>query len=84
MIKYSIILYNSLGKNKVKNRVDVITDLFKIDRSTFYRWFNKYNQQFINHKNFYDFEFLNVTPSIVDYIVSYVVNNFNINFKKLK
>lgn len=84
MIKYSIILYNSLGKNKVKNRVDIITDLFKIDRSTFYRWFNKYNQQFINHKNFYDFEFLNVTPSIVDYIVSYVVNNFNINFKKLK
>ena len=53
-IKYSIILYNSLGKNKVKNRVDIITDLFKIDRSTFYRWFNEYNQQFINHKNFYD------------------------------
>ena len=40
---YSILLYNSLSDNYVKNKINIVTNLFKIDRSTFFLWKSKYN-----------------------------------------
>ena len=82
--KCSVILYNSLNNYNVKNKMNIITKLFKIDRSTFYRWYNEYNLNVSNYKNFYNFNFLNVTPVIVDYIVSYANNNIIVSLKKIK
>jgi len=82
--KCSVILYNSLNNYNVKNKMNIITKLFKIDRSTFYRWYNEYNLNVTNYKNFYNFNFLNVTPVIVDYIVSYANNNIIVSLKKIK
>ena len=82
--KCSVILYNSLNNYNVKNKMNIITKLFKIDRSTFYRWYNEYNLNVSNYKNFYNFNFLNVTLVIVDYIVSYANNNIIVSLKKIK
>ena len=82
--KCSVILYNSLNNYNVKNKMNIITKLFKIDRSTFYRWYNEYNLNVTNYKNFYNFNFLNVTHVIVDYIVSYANNNIIVSLKKIK
>jgi transposase len=89
-IKYSVLLFNSLKENNINNKIKIITDLFKIDKSTFYKRYNKYNENFkinnddINTKIIYDFNFLNVNKLIVNYIVSYVVTNLNINLKIIK
>ncbi len=75
-------LYNSLNEYNVKNKIDIVTDLFKINKSTFYRWKNEYKDN--NHSIFYNFNFLNATKPIDDYIVSYVTVNFFTVLKKLK
>jgi transposase len=82
--KYSIILYNSLNYHKIKNKMDIITNLFKINKSTFYKWNNNYKECILNNQNFYDFIFSNVTNVMVDYIVSYVATNLNVRVKKIK
>jgi transposase len=80
---YCLQLYYSLQKNKIKNFKLIITDLFKINKSTLYRWINDYDNN-IKTSNFYDFNFLNVTKQIVDYIVSYVYLNPFSSYKKFK
>jgi transposase len=80
---YCLQLYYSLQKNKIKNFKLIITDLFKINKSTLYRWINDYDNN-IKTSNFYDFNFLNVTKQIVDYIVSYVYLNPFSSCKKIK
>jgi hypothetical protein len=82
--KYSIILYDSLNYYKIKNKMDIITNLFKINKSTFYKWNNDYKECILDHQIFYDFNFSNVTNVIVDYIVSYVATNLNVRVKKIK
>jgi transposase len=80
---YCLQLYYSLKKNKIKNYKLIITDLFKINKSTLYRWINDYDNN-IKTSNFYDFNFLNVTKQIVDFIVSYVYLNPFSSCKKIK
>ena len=63
---YCLQLYYSLQKNKIKNFKLIITDLFKINKSTLYRWINDYDNN-IKTSNFYDFNFLNVTKQIIDW-----------------
>ena len=51
-------LYDTLKERNVKNRINVITKLFKIDGSTFYRWYDEYKINVSNLKNniFYNFK----------------------------
>jgi hypothetical protein len=88
----------TLNYYKIKNKMDIITNLFKINKSTFYKWNNDYKECILDykecisdykecildHQNFYDFNFSNVTNVMVDYIVSYVVTNLNVRVKKIK
>lgn len=79
---FSILLYDSLKENNVNNKIKIITDLFKIDRSTFFMWKKKFEN--IENNIFYDFDSINITQTIVNQVVSYVVGSNSINIKKIK
>jgi hypothetical protein len=64
--------------------MDIITNLFKINKSTFYKWNNNYKECTLDNQNFNDFNFSNVTNDMVNYIVSYVATNLNVIVKKIK
>ena len=55
----------------------------KISKATFYKWYKIYNHK-IKNDAFYNFNFLNVTSVIIDYIISCKLSNFNIGIKKIK
>ena len=82
--KNAVILYNSLNEYNVENKIDIVSNLYKISNSTLYRWINEHKDNQISLNYFYDFNFLNVSKFIVDYIVSYVSNNIIYSLKKIK
>jgi hypothetical protein len=54
--------------------MDIITNLFKINKSTFYKWNNDYKECILCHQNF---NFSNVTHVMIDYIVYCVATNLH-------
>ena len=64
----------------------MITDLFKISKTTLYRWNNEFKTrtQDISDNINYNFESKLITKPIVYFIVSYVLSNAFINIKKIK
>jgi transposase len=85
------LLYNNLLEQNIKNNnIKIICNLFKITKSTFYRWNNEYKNtknnidNNINNNIIIDFKSEIITKPIVYFIISYVLSNFNINYKKIK
>ena len=64
-------LYKNL--DNVNNKIDIITKLFKIHKSTFYKWLNEYDNNIknINDNIYTDFNSHLITKQIVIFIVSF-------------
>jgi transposase len=88
------LLFNNLLEQNIKknNNIKIICNLFKITKSTFYRWNNEYkviknninNNKNIENNIIIDFKSKIITKSIVYFIISYILSNFYINYKKIK
>ena len=94
-IKIAYLLYKSLDDNVYKlteqKKVNIITTLFKISITTFYRRQILFNEKFIYNDEvncftniIYNYNSINITKPIVNYIVLFMKNNININIKKIK
>jgi transposase len=80
------ILYNELSHLSNSKKITLITNLFKISKTTIYRWlddYDKYKNNIFNNIH-HEFDSILITKPIVCYIVSYVLNNITINLKKIK
>ena len=80
------LLYNNLSELNYKDKNNLIYDLFKISKSTLYRWINEYDDVMnnLNDRIFFDFKSNIITKPIVCFVVSYVLSNVQINYKKIK
>ena len=75
------LLYDQLNdqqnfKNKIQKKyiVDIISDLFDVDKSTFYRWYSEFNDLTIENKKSdicFDFDSKLITKEIVIFVVSF-------------
>ena len=78
---YACYLYNSINNNSINNNynIDIICDLFKIHKSTLYRWINEYNNidlKIDTNCHFY-FNFYShlITKEIVIFVLRFFINN---------
>jgi hypothetical protein len=80
------ILYKNLSEIECKDKNILIYDLFKITKSTLYRWINEYNDTInnINERITFDFKSDIITKPIVCSIIYYVLSNIDISYKKIK
>jgi hypothetical protein len=80
------ILYKNLSEIECKDKNILIYDLFKITKSTLYRWINEYNDTInnVNERIIFDFKSDIITKPIVCSIIYYVLSNIDISYKKIK
>jgi len=78
---YACYLYNCINNNSINNNynIDIICDLFKIHKSTLYRWINEYNNidlKIDTNCHFY-FNFYShlITKEIVIFVLRFFINN---------
>ena len=66
-------LYKNL--DNVNNKIDIITKLFKIHKSTFYKWLNEYDNNIknVNDNIYTDFNSHLITKQYVIFIVSFFI-----------
>ena len=80
------VLYENIT---ILNRMDknnLICNLFKITKSTLYRWINEYHNTIdkINTKIIFDFKSKIITKEIVCFVIYFILSNINISLKKIK
>jgi transposase len=73
---YACFLFNSICNN---SGVNIICDLFKIHKSTLYRWINEYNNIDLSIDSccHFDFNSILITKEIVIFVLRFFINNAN-------
>ena len=71
---YACFLFNSNSNN---SDVNIICDLFKIHKSTLYRWINEYNNIDLSIDSccFFDFNSILITKQIVIFVLRFFIDN---------
>ena len=71
---YACFLFNSICNN---SSVNIICDLFKIHKSTLYRWINEYNNIDLSIDSccYFDFNSTLITKEIVIFVLRFFINN---------
>ena len=80
------ILYYNLSDFNCAYKNNLVCNLFKITKSTLYRWINEYNNIIddIDNHIVFDFNSKIITKPIVCYIIFLLLSNVNIGYKKIK
>ena len=80
------ILYKNLPDDDIGNKNILICNLFKITKSTLYRWINEYDNTVKNIDNNVIFNFNSnlITKPIVCYVIYLILSNVDISYKKIK